>query len=261
MATTSGVAATPAPVVGPAVSIASLVLANVIALLLNPGLFHSRCVGAGPGRARPSNDGSPPTAETPDAAAATLPTPRRCRCCPAPFFASNVCARAAAKQAGAAAAGDGERPHAPLPRELWGFDVLSPRHALSSWLAPSSSGGTACVDVGGGGGDWRPALWVLLPLHALTLAYFATYVLMETLWSESRFSFMFWALALVVPAGRCAPNTFFCEKSRPTRRRKEKTTTDNNELKQTQQRNATKQKQAFPSRARPTTPTRSGFPT
>lgn len=191
----SGIAATPAPVWGPAISIASLVVANVVALLLNPGLFRSsRCCGGGQ-RARPSSSSSP------DATTAAVPTPRRCRCFPLPFFASNVSARAAAKQAGAAAAGAGsaaaadeaERPPAPLPRELWGFDVLSPRHALSSWLAPSSSssiGGSSSNNSNGGSGSgadddgWSPALWVLLPLHALTFAYFVMYVLLENLWSE-----------------------------------------------------------------------------
>lgn len=77
----------------------------------------------------------------------------------------------------------------PLPREFWGFDVLSPLDPLSSWLSPRSVRGHPHaagpdVEAAAAAADaWAPATWLLLPLYTLVSVYFVVYVLLETLWS------------------------------------------------------------------------------
>lgn len=178
----SPLASLPAPVWGPALSIAALVLANALALLLNPGLFRACCrfrrrhaadTQSDPeAQQRRARRPSPPLSPS---AAAPIP-PRRCRCAPLPFFASNVDREGRRKSS---------LPLPPLPSELWGFDVLSPLDPLSSWLSPRSVRERVAAAVGAAGASeaWRPATWVLLPLHVFTFLYFVAYVLAETLWS------------------------------------------------------------------------------
>jgi len=178
----SSLASLPAPVWGPALSITALFLANALALLLNPGLLRACCRF----RRRPAADtqsdpeaqqqrARPPSPPPSPSAAAPIP-PRRCRCAPLPFFASNVDREGRRKS---------PRPLPPLPSELWGFDVLSPLDPLSSWLSPRSVRERVAAASGAAGATtaWRPATWVLLPLHVFTFLYFVAYVLAETLWS------------------------------------------------------------------------------
>jgi hypothetical protein len=180
-------ASLPAPVWGPTIAIAALVLANLLALLLNPGLVLRSCRDSD--RAEEAKEAGPPTPLP--SASPPPPPPRRCRLAPVPFFASNVDAEEPRP--------GGRRQRAPLPRELWGFDVLSPLDPLSSYLMPSSvRPGAAEASAGGqpppprhggalGGEDsWRPAVAVLLPLHVFTFLYFVAYVLAEVLWSKCR---------------------------------------------------------------------------
>ena len=174
-------AARPAPVWGPAVSIAALVAANLLALLLNPGLFRS-CFRSSKHDATAADDLSPASASAPPPPPGR--PPRRVRCAPVPSFASNLNEEAARRARACERA-------PPLPREFWGFDVLSPRDPLSSYLAPRSVRPTAvaaALPVQSAGEapppPWSPATWVLLPLFILVFGYFVAYVLLETLWRE-----------------------------------------------------------------------------
>lgn len=164
---------------GPAVSIVALVAANLVALLLNPGLFRSCCFRRAP---RKGADLAPAPAPPPPAR-----PPKRTRCWPIPFFASNLNEDAARRARPVHP--DLPRPAHPLPREFWGFDVLSPRDPLSSYLQPRSvrpTGAALPQDAIEEPPPWSPATWVLLPLFLLVFGYFVAYVLLETLWRESK---------------------------------------------------------------------------